>query len=113
MNPIKPGTTATPLSARGTCRTIHYTELPEDTSGKLLATEWNFYRREVRRLLAEGHEGRWVLIKGEQIIGIWDEEQNADAVAREQFPQQPALVHQIVTEEPVFRGPNFRLRCPN
>jgi hypothetical protein len=111
MNPNEPDTATPPAS--GACRTIYHTELPEDTSGKPLATEWNFYRREVGRLLAEGHEGRWILIKGEQIIGIWDDEQNADAVAREQFPQQPALVHQIVTEELVFRGPNFRLRCPN
>jgi hypothetical protein len=43
--------------------TIHYTELPEDTSEGPIAREWNFYRREVGRLLAEGHEGRWVLIK--------------------------------------------------
>src|SRR5262245_60921326 len=44
---------------------IPYTELPEDTSGGRGAREWNLYRREAGRLLAEGHEGRWVLIQGE------------------------------------------------
>src|SRR5712671_3923260 len=44
-------------------QTIHYTELPEDASEGRIAGEWNFYRREIGRLLAEGHEGRWVLIK--------------------------------------------------
>jgi len=52
------------------CPTIHYTELPADTSSPI-AAEWNFYRQEAGRLLAEGHEGRWVLIKAERIIGIW------------------------------------------
>ena len=42
---------------------IHWTELPEDTSGGPLATESNVYRREIGRLLAEGHEGRWVFIR--------------------------------------------------
>ena len=36
--------------------TIHYTELPEDTPDSPLYQEWNTYRREVGRLLAEGHE---------------------------------------------------------
>jgi hypothetical protein len=115
MNPLESDrvTTATPPPTDGSRRTIPYTELPEDTTGQPLATEWNFYRREVGRLLAEGHEGRWILIRGEQLIGIWGDEQSADAAARERFPGQPALVHQIVTEEPVFRGPNFRLQCHN
>lgn len=38
--------------------TIHYSELPEDTSDRSTAKEWNFYRREVGRLLADGHEGK-------------------------------------------------------
>jgi len=39
-------------------QTIHYTELPEDASESPIAREWNFYRREAGRLLAEGHEGK-------------------------------------------------------
>jgi hypothetical protein len=35
----------------------------------------------VPQLLADGHESRWVLIKGEEIIGIWDTEEEARAVA--------------------------------
>src|SRR4051812_337473 len=61
--------------------TIHYTELPEGRPDSPLYQEWNFYRREVGRLLAEGHEGRWALIKGEGIVGIWDTEAEARAVA--------------------------------
>lgn len=86
-------------------KTIHWTELPEDKSEGGNSTEWNFYRREVGRLLAEGHEGRWVLIKGEQIIGIWDTHDEALRELNARYLMQAALVHQILTREPVFRGP--------
>src|SRR5437868_3856214 len=45
--------------------TIPCTELPEAKPDSPLYHEWNYYRREVGRLLAEGQEGRFVLIKGE------------------------------------------------
>jgi hypothetical protein len=86
-------------------RTIHWTELPEDTSGGPLATEANFYRREVGRLLAEGHEGRWVLIEGEKIVGIWNTRDEAFAIASERFFRQAVLVKQILEWEPLLRIP--------
>jgi hypothetical protein len=88
--------------------TIHYTELPEDSSGGVLAAEWNFYRREVARLLADGHEGRWVLIKAEDIVGIWDTEGEADQVRVRRFPGQPVLLKQICEREPVLRGGGYQ-----
>ncbi len=91
--------------------TIHWTELPEDTRGDAHAAEWNFYRREVGRLLAEGHEGRWLLIKGEEIVGIWDTREEALAVADERYLMQPVLVRQILSHEPLIRGPVFLHRC--
>jgi hypothetical protein len=50
--------------------TIPYTELPDGTPDSPIASEWSLYRREVGRLLAQGHENRWVLIKGDQIMGM-------------------------------------------
>src|SRR5438093_812767 len=55
--------------------TIHHTQLADPIRGSPIAAEWDYYRREVGRLLAEGHEGKWVLIKGEQIVGIWSSEE--------------------------------------
>jgi hypothetical protein len=92
--------------------TIHWTELPEDTTGGVLAVEWNTYRREVGRLLAEGHENRWVLIKGEIIIGIWDRREDAFAAATERYRTEPALVRQVLVSEPLLRLPTFMYRCP-
>ncbi len=85
---------------------IHYTELPESAPGPIMA-EWNLYRREVGRLLAEGHEGRWVLIKGEDIIGIWDTEEAADRVRLQNFQMRPVLLKQICTREKILRGGEY------
>src|SRR5438552_1808552 len=51
--------------------TIHFTQLPDDPPDSPLHREWNTYRREIARLLAEGNEGRHILIKDEHIVGIW------------------------------------------
>ncbi len=85
--------------------TIHYTELPPGRPGEALTVEWDFYRREAGRLLAEGHEGRWVLIKGEEIIGIFDtcDAARDEAYRRFLIPRQPYLMHQIQTRERVLR----------
>ncbi len=91
--------------------TIHFTQLPEDTSGGRTAAEWNYYRREVGRLLAEGHEGKWVLIHGEEIVGIWDTQAEADQIRLQRFLMQDVLVQQIRTHEPVLRGPTYLRLC--
>jgi hypothetical protein len=99
-----------PLSERPT---IPWTELPEATPGTRSSTEWNFYRQQVGRLLGEGHEGRWVLIKDEEIIGIWDTQQQADQVRAQRFLKQDVLIQQVLSREPVLRGPTFFRLCPS
>src|SRR5690242_16041901 len=37
-----------------------------------LAAEVNAYLRELPRLLGEGEEGRFALIHGDQLLGVWD-----------------------------------------
>jgi hypothetical protein len=91
---------------------LHYTELPAASSGSPLRQEWEIYRREAGRLLAEGHEGRHVLIKGEQIIGLWDTHAEALAAGYERFPGQPFLVHQVREREPLLRCISVH-RCRN
>jgi hypothetical protein len=56
-------------------------------------------------LLAEGHENRWVVIKGEVVIGIWDTYEEASRVASERFFRQPVLVKQVLESEPLIRLP--------
>src|SRR5947209_1504753 len=66
-------------------QTIPSTELPEPPPGDVLFHAWNCYRREAGRLLAEGHEGKFVLIKGEEIIGLWDTREEAPDVALQRY----------------------------
>src|SRR5438128_302530 len=72
--------------------TIHWTALPEPDPGSRLGEEWNLYRREVGRLLSEGHEGKWLLIKGAEIVGIWETEQEANQVRLQRFLKQDVLM---------------------
>lgn len=83
--------------------TIHYTELPPSRPGDTLAEEWETYRREVGRLLAEGNEGRYILIKGSEIIGIWATQKEAFAAADQRFPLQSYFVRQILERERLLR----------
>jgi hypothetical protein len=82
--------------------TVHYTEVGPLEPGSTLNEEDATYRREVGRLLAEGQEGRFVLIVGETIIGIYDSWTDARTVAECRFPGQPTLTHQILTREPIY-----------
>ena len=82
--------------------TIHFSELPEAKPDSPLYHEWNFYRRIIGRLLAEGHEGKWLLIKREELIGIWDTQADADAVRLDRFLMQPVLMKRILTREPLL-----------
>jgi hypothetical protein len=83
--------------------TLHYTALPEATADSPLYHEWNTYRREVTRLMAEGHEGRWTLIAARDIIGLWDTQEEANWVAAQRFPGRAVLIKQILRFEPMVR----------
>ena len=83
--------------------TIHWTGLPDITTGSPVATQWIVYRQEVGRLLVEGHEGKWGLNEGEQIIGIYELFQDAYQVALEKYLAHPVLIQQVRTREPILR----------
>ena len=81
----------------------HYAELPEAKPEDVLGGEWNTYRREVARLLSEGQAGRFVLIKGEEILGLYDTWNAAREAGLRHFLMQPFFVHAIRAEEPYLR----------
>src|SRR5262245_8850172 len=74
---------------------IHHSELPAGDAASPLCREWNTYRREAGRLLAEGHEGKFILVHGETILGLFDTWDAAREAGLERFLLQPFLVHQI------------------
>jgi hypothetical protein len=84
-------------------RTISYRDLPPAEPGSQLAVEWDFYRQEVGRLLADGHAGKHVLIKGAEIIGIYETHEEALGEGYRRFSRhQPFLIHEIQAEERVY-----------
>jgi hypothetical protein len=67
----------------------------DDSRVKALKQEIQTYRRELQRLLDEGHADRYALIKGDEIIGIWDQQTDALEVGRDRFGLVPIAVKKI------------------
>lgn len=84
-------------------RMIHYSELVPLREGQPLAREWNTFCREIGRLLAEGHEGKFMLIGGETVHGVFDTKSDADRAGRERFGRTASyFVYQILSQLPML-----------
>jgi len=64
-----------------------------------LADELVTYRDRLQQLLKD--EGRYVLIKGHEVVGIYDSREEALQHAVDRFRDAPVLVKRIVAKEPV------------
>jgi hypothetical protein len=53
------------------------------------------YRRELPRLLQEGHAGRYALIKDDQVVSVWDTVADALQAAAERFGPEPVATYKI------------------
>src|SRR5436305_11595072 len=51
------------------------------------------YRRQLPRLLQEGHAGRYALIKDDQVLSIWDTVGDALEAAAERFGMEPVATY--------------------
>jgi hypothetical protein len=58
------------------------------------------YLRELPRLLAEGRARQHVLIKGDQILGVWKEQADAIGAGRARFGSEPIFVKAIDARDP-------------
>lgn len=68
-------------------------ELPEKVLP--LANELELYYRELPRLLEEGKEGLFTIVKGESFYGTWNSFRDALQFAREKFPEGRFLAQKI------------------
>ena len=64
----------------------------------LLATELRTYGRELETLLGT-HEGKYVVIRGEQVLGALDSQLDAIAWGYRELGNVPFLVKQVVKVE--------------
>lgn len=62
---------------------------------KLYAQEIATYLRELPRLVAGGQTGRVVLIRGDEILNIWDTQADAIQDGRQRFGLEPIFVKTI------------------
>jgi hypothetical protein len=68
-----------------------------------LALEWATYLAHKQELLRQ--EGQWVVIRGEQILGIRASYEEALRLGYEKAGYVDFLVHQILTNEPIYLLP--------
>ncbi len=91
--------------------TIHYSEganLPADSP---IFRESQTFRRELPRLLAEGHEGQFALVKGDDIIGLFSSLEEGARVGYEKYLSEPFLVQPIREREELIRLPWYCWPC--
>jgi hypothetical protein len=65
-----------------------------------LEREAETYRREVQRLLDEGHAGRHALIKGDEVVSIWDTQRDALQAGCDKYGMEPFAVVKIDPRDP-------------
>jgi hypothetical protein len=75
------------------------TSLPQDLaipeSCKPLEQEIRTYVRELPRLLADGEANRFALIKGDEVISIWDTQRDAIQAGSERYGLEPFAAKKI------------------
>jgi hypothetical protein len=87
---------------------IPYSQLPAAEPSSRIAEEWETYRREIGRLLVEGHEGRFVVIKGGQVVGLFDACDEARTFGARRFLLEPYLIQQVRRLEPLHHHARYR-----
>lgn len=69
--------------------------VPDIPDGQPFCAEWRAFKREVVRLVNEGQAGRFALLKGDRLIGVWTTLHDAVLAGRQQFGAEPFLVQEI------------------
>ena len=82
---------------------VHYTKLEPSRLGDPFAQEWDTYVREIGRLLAEGHNDDYVVIRGGEILGVWSDKLEALAERYRHPNADSIMVRQIREWEPLIR----------
>ena len=78
----------------------------------MLDTELKFFEDNLPAWL-EKHADRVALVKGAELIGFFDDEQQAVAAGAREFGLQSFLVRRVSREEPTFSAPALSLGILN
>lgn len=90
---------------------------PRTQSGDPTATpELAAYLKELPRLLAEGHAGRYALVRDDTVVSIWDTQRDVLQAGYERYGLEPFTVKRIDPRDPErFAAIQARARtaCPS
>ena len=79
-----------------------------------LERELETYRRELSRLLTEGHWGKFALIHADQVDSVWDTLDDALRAGYDRFGlDEPFMVKQITDVEKVYYSSRNVVPCPS
>src|SRR5438309_10126309 len=93
--------TATPIPPPTTGRPVPINMTPSGLAGlKQYEREIATYLRELPRLLQDGHAGRHALIKGDEILSVWDTQGDGIQAGRERFGLEPIFSKAIDPRDP-------------
>jgi len=77
-----------------------------------LERELQTYQRELKNYLKE--KGKFILIRGDQVVGVWENEEEAVEAGDQLFPLEPFLVKEIQeVEQPRFIPYDIAPKCPS
>jgi hypothetical protein len=83
--------------------TIHFTAMPDVPADDPHYLECQTFRRELPRLLAQGHEGKWALIKGNEIVGVFETLDEAHIAGLARYPSESFILQPVREWQPVLR----------
>jgi len=91
---------------------IDLERIPDIPEGEPYSREWQAFKREVARLMAEGQQGGFAVFQGESLVGVWDSLFLADQAGRRQCGGKPFLIQEI---QPVLKPMRwgYHRPCPS
>jgi hypothetical protein len=91
---------------------LHWTEVPAPPADSNLHHDYKVFCRELPRLLAEGHAGKFVVIKDGSLLGPFVSRREALYAGVERFPQQHFLLQPVLEFLPVPATSSGEQSCP-
>jgi len=81
--------------------------LPENL--KPLEREIRTYYRELPRLIAEGNEGRYALVRDDQLLSIWNTLEEASTAGHDRFGFERFMAQKIRSRDLEHLAPYFKV----
>jgi hypothetical protein len=78
-----------------------------------LEQELKYFNTIRNDLIAKNHQGKFALVKGDRLVGTFDQPEMAYAEGVKQFGTEPFLVKEILQDEPIETVPTLTVGLPN